>query len=79
MVGMTCAGALFAAPWVVVIAMVLLMIRWRAWEVVGIALLIDMLYIPIGGIFGVPFIITPIALLMLWGFEPLREHWLLPA
>lgn len=73
--GIAFASALFAPPWMPMICAGALALRWRAWEVLPLGMLIDMLYLPAGQFFlGIPFPATLAALVLLWGFEPLRRQ-----
>ena len=70
----TIIALLFASPLFVVLGIGALALRWRAWEVLLIGLLIDMIYVPLGGFLGIPFPATIIALLVVWGLEPFRDQ-----
>jgi len=49
----------------------LLSLRFRAWEALLIAALLDVTWLPSDSFFHIPFF-TLIALLIVWGLEPLR-------
>lgn len=67
------ASALFLPPWAPLIAVVLLSLRYRAWEAIILGLFIDMLWLPIGGTDAhvVP-LFTILSIVIAWGLEPLR-------
>ena len=66
-------GALFGPAWLPLVPMVLLSIRFSAWEVLLLGLLEDFLWMP-----GtqVPWF-TVAAIIIVWMFEPLRKELLL--
>lgn len=67
-------GALFAPWWVPLICMVVLSVCYPAWEVLVIALVMDLVWLPGTG-FELPlFLIGGIALV--WMCEPLRRQFL---
>ena len=70
-------AAVFASPWVVLIVMGLLALRWRAWEVLVIGLWMDFLWLP-GAFFSSLPLFTFAAIALVWGFEPLRREFLTP-
>lgn len=74
-IAIACAGffsALFLSPWIPVLAIVLLALRFRAWEGILLGLFLDLLWLPLGGPFvSVPFY-TIASVLIVWGLEPLR-------
>lgn len=68
-------GAVFAPPWVPLVAMVLLAIGFRAWEVPVLGVVMDLLWLP--GSFFLPLpLFTIAALIIVWGLEPLRNEFL---
>ena len=70
-------GALFTVWWIPAICMLLLSLRFRAWEVPLLGLLIDFLWLPAGSPFvNIP-IFTLVALVVVWLFEPMRSQLLL--
>lgn len=69
-------GAIFLPPWIPLGAMTLLAIRFRAWEVLGIGLLIDFLWLPAGLLFPLP-LFTLAGIIIVWGLEPLRAEFLI--
>lgn len=66
-------AAIFGPPWFVFIPMVLLSMRFRAWETMAIGLLADFLWAP--GLHVPLFLISGIVIV--WAFEPLRKELLL--
>lgn len=54
----------------------MLTVRFRAWEVIALGALIDLLYVPPGGFFGIPIPATLTAFILLAGFEPIRRKLL---
>ena len=71
------AGAFFAPWWLPAVCMVLLSLRWRAWEVPLLGLLIDFLWLPAGSpLIHVP-LFTLTGLAIVWLFEPMRSQFLL--
>lgn len=71
--GLSLASIFFATPLIVLLASLALAIRFRAWEVLFFGILIDVLYAPPGGIYGIPIPATIIACVVVVGFEPLRR------
>lgn len=68
-------SAVFALPWITFLALVLLALRFRAWEVPVIGLAMDFLWLP--GSFMLPLpLFTLAALVIVWGLEPLRSELL---
>lgn len=72
-------GALAAPPWVPLLAMVLLAIRYPAYEVLAIGLFVDFLWFTPGTAEGLSSslpLFTIAGLLLVWGLEPLRSEFL---
>ena len=73
------AGALIVAPWVTLLVMIILALRYRAWEVLILGLLVDLLWFTPGSVEG--FTLLPLftfaGLALVWGFEPLRREFLI--
>jgi hypothetical protein len=68
---------LFAPWWVPFACMVLLSLRFRAWEVLLIGLCMDLIWLPTGTFFSpIPLFLLG-ALIMVWALEPLRSRFLL--
>lgn len=69
-------GALFAPWWVPLACMLLLSLRFPAWEVPFIGLLVDFLWLPSGGNFAFP-LFTILGIAFVWLAHPLRRQFLL--
>ncbi len=69
-----CASVFLAPPWLPLILSGILTLRYRAWEVIGVGLLIDLLYLGPAGFYGVPLPATMLLGLALIGFEPFRRQ-----
>lgn len=70
-------GAFFAPFWVPLLCMILLSLRFRAWEALFIGLLMDLLWLPSVGFFN-PFpYFTVGAIILVWIFEPVRKEFLI--
>lgn len=67
---------LVAPPWVPVICIILLSLRYRAPEAIVLGLFLDFLWLPVAS----PLISFPLftlaAVVIVWGFEPLRVEFL---
>lgn len=70
-------GAIFAPPWVPLIAIGLLALRYPAWEVLVIGAWVDFLWLPSGSFIDPLPLFTIAALVLVWGLEPLRNEFLL--
>jgi len=70
-------GAIFAPPWILLLIMSFLAFRYPAWEVLLIGLLIDLLWLPSGPLTQSLPLFTIVALVLVWGFEPLRSEFLI--
>jgi hypothetical protein len=55
--------------------MAILAVRFRAWEVLAVGALVDLLWLP-AGLTPLP-LFTLAALILVWGLEPLRNEFLL--
>lgn len=72
-------GAVAMPPWVPLLAMVALSLRFAAWEVITIGALMDLLWLapPAGDGFGIGLpLFTLVGLALTWGLEPLRSELL---
>jgi hypothetical protein len=72
---LSCLGlyaVLFGPSWLIVVPMLLLSMRFRAWEVIALGLLADFLWLP--GLHLPLFLIAGICIV--WVFEPLRRELL---
>ena len=67
-------SALFAPVWLTAILGLILAARWEAWEVIFLGVLIDLLYLPPGGIFYIPMPATLIAIAVVWLMIPIRKR-----
>ncbi len=65
-------GALCLPPYVPLICIALLSLRYAAWEAVIIGLCMDFLWLPHDGI-SIPFF-TIASLVIVWGLQPLRNE-----
>jgi hypothetical protein len=65
---------LFAPVWVTALLGVVLAILWEAWEVIILGLLVDLLYLPLGGFFHIPMIATLLAIGFVWAMIPIRKR-----
>ncbi len=74
------ASVIFAPPWLAAIFACALAARWRAWEVVAAGMLMDFLWMPASFSFlsfhSLP-LCTIIAIVLVFGLEPLRRQLLL--
>lgn len=59
-------------PWLAGIVMLLLALRYRAWEILGIGVAMDLLWLP-SGISALP-LFTIGAIVLLWGLESFRNE-----
>ena len=66
-------GALVAPPWVTILALVFLCLRFRAIEAIAIGAFADMLWLP--ETLSLP-LVTLAAVILVWGLEPLRLEFL---
>jgi hypothetical protein len=66
-------AAIFGPPWLPVIVMVLIVMRFRAWEVVFLGIFTDFLWAP--GLHVPLYLIASIVIV--WAFEPLRKELLI--
>ncbi len=69
-------GAIFLYPWVTAVCIALLAVRFRAIEAVGLGVLLDMLWLPHDTLLTMLPLCTIVALIVVWGFEPLRLEFL---
>lgn len=68
-------SVLFFPPWVSLILAVLMCVRYRAWEVIVLGVFVDMATLPEVSWSLVPWA-TLVALILVWGLEPLRRELL---
>jgi hypothetical protein len=70
--------ALYAPFYVTGIVALLISLRWRAWEVVGIGVCMDLLWMPsVGTFLGAIPLAACTALFIVWILEPFRRNLLL--
>lgn len=69
-------GALAAPPWVPLACIVLLALRFDAWEAIFIGLLIDLAWLPTHVSAGAFPLATLMAILVVWGCAPIRRELL---
>ena len=75
--GVACVtAAFFAPPWITLLVMVILALRYSAWEVLFLGLLVDILWLP-GLSLGVLPLFTIAGAALVWGLEPLRREFLI--
>ncbi len=68
---------ILSGPWLLTpISIVLLSLRFRAWEALFLGLLMDLTFEPAGGFFHSIPLFTLGAILVVWVFEPLRKQLL---
>ena len=67
-------SAFFAPWWVTILFMIALSIRYRAWEVLALGVVMDFLWLPAG--FGHFPIFMLASIVIVWIFEPLRDQLL---
>ena len=71
--------SVFILPsWVAVLCIIALALRYRAWEAILIGALIDLAWLPSGSVEHALPLLTLLALVIVWGLEPLRAQFLLP-
>jgi len=70
------AGVLFAPWWVPAICMLLLSLRYAAWEVPLIGLCMDFVWLPSGAHVAIP-LFTILGVMVVWLASPLRRQLLL--
>ncbi len=69
-------SATFFSPVLASVCIVVLSVRFSAWEAVVIGIAMDMLWLPYhSALFSFPWC-TAVALLLVWGFGPLRREFL---
>ena len=72
-------GAIFAPPWVPLIVMGLLALRFRAPEVLAIGVFVDFMWLPFGSSTVAIPLFTLAAIVLVWSLEPLRSQFLFSA
>ncbi len=69
-------AALFFSPWVTAVCIVALCFRYRAIEAVLLGAFLDLLWLPHDSLITMFPVCTLVALVIVWGFEPLRLEFL---
>lgn len=69
-------GAIFWTWWIPAMCIVLLSLRWRAWEAIALGLFMDLLWLPPGAGFHELPLFTISAIVVVWALEPLRTEFL---
>ena len=69
-------SAIFISPWLTIACMIALSIRYRAIEVLGLGLLVDLLWLPYDTFWYSFPLTTLLALILVWGLEPLRLEFM---
>ena len=70
--------SVFVLPtWVPVVCIIVLALRYRAWEAILIGALIDMTWLPSLSLSHSLPLYTILGVIVVWGFEPLRQQFLL--
>lgn len=73
--GAAFAGIFLGSWWISALGALLLSIRWRAWEVIVLGSIVDIVWLPYGMFYGIP-VATCMGILLVWLFEPLRRQFL---
>lgn len=68
-------AALVAPPWVALVCIVVLALRYAAWEALFIGLMIDLAWLPIVSLHQIP-VYTLLAIVIVWGLGPVRSRFL---
>lgn len=68
-------SALFGVPWLTALCILMLAVRYPAWEVIVLGLCVDFLWLPSASAFAVPYF-TIGSLALVWLLEPLRMQFL---
>ena len=66
-------SAIFLPWWIPAICIVILALRWRAWEAILLGVFMDLLWLSPAS--GLP-LFTILAIVIVWIFEPLRKEFL---
>ncbi len=69
-------AAVFLYPWVTALCIVALAVRYRAIEAIGLGALLDFLWLPHDTVLTMLPLCTIVAIILVWGFEPLRLEFL---
>ncbi|KKW23049.1 MAG: hypothetical protein UY74_C0012G0009 [Candidatus Kaiserbacteria bacterium GW2011_GWC2_52_8b] len=68
---------LFISIWLTLVAAIILVVRYPAWEVLILGLLVDFLWLPSGLPLSHLPLATLAAIMVVWAFEPLRSEFLI--
>ncbi len=63
--------------WVPIVCIIVLALRYRAWEAILIGALIDLTWLPAVSLSHALPLYTILSIIVVWGFEPLRQQFLL--
>ena len=77
LVALALIGGIFFSPWIPGVCIVLLAIRFRAWEALFIGLLMDLIWLPAGSPAAHLPLFTIGSLVLVWILEPVRSEFLL--
>ena len=69
-------GVIFLSPFLVLACVVVLSLRYRAWEALFIGLFMDLVWLPPGSMFQMIPFATLLAIFIVWALEPLRSELL---
>lgn len=69
-------AAVLLSPWITAVCIVVLAVRFRAIESIALGALLDFLWLPHDTIATMFPLCTIAALVIVWGFEPLRSEFL---
>ena len=69
-------GVVIGLVWLPLVAMILLAVRYRAWEIVIIGLLLDFAWQPLGPFVSALPVFTVVSIILVWIFEPIRTQFL---
>jgi hypothetical protein len=70
-------GALLISKWVAIVCIGLLALRFRAWEAIVLGVIVDLMWLPAGSLFGHLPLYTLGSIAVVWALEPLRSEFLL--
>jgi hypothetical protein len=69
-------AAILLSPWITALCIVLLSVRYRAVEAIALGALLDFLWLPHNTLLTMFPLCTIMAIIVVWGFEPLRLEFL---
>jgi hypothetical protein len=70
------ASAILFSPWITAVCIVLLAVPYRALEAIALGAILDMLWLPHDTLLYSFPLCTIVAIVIVWGFEPLRLEFL---